>query len=85
MLRTFGALPTEVRAREMKDRDFLWCALNLMLDDEETLSRLCPSCRSLAERGCCPSCGGEVLSTSTGVNGQFDMARFEEMRRGVVR
>ena len=41
MLRTFGALPTEARAREMTDRDFLWCALNLMLDDEEALDALC--------------------------------------------
>ena len=25
----------------MTDRDFLWCALNLMLDDEEALGRKC--------------------------------------------
>ncbi len=67
----------------MRDRDYLWCALNLMLDDEETLDRLCPSCRSMAERGCCPSCGCEVSSSVGGVNQQFDVARFERMKQGV--
>ena len=46
MLKTFGALPTEARVREMKRRDYLWCALNLLLDHEEELGRLCPSCRA---------------------------------------
>lgn len=32
VLRAFGALPTERRARRMRDRDYLWCALNLLLD-----------------------------------------------------
>ncbi len=67
----------------MRDRDYLWCGLNLMLDDEEALDRLCPSCRSLAERGCCPSCGGEVIAPVGGVNGSFDLARYERMRDGV--
>ncbi len=68
----------------MKDRDYLWCALNLMLDDEEQMDRLCPSCRSLAERGCCPSCGGEVRRSQGGVNVSFDLEKFEQMRRGVA-
>ena len=32
----------------MKARDYLWCALNLMLDREEVLEQLCPSCRQKA-------------------------------------
>lgn len=35
VLRAFGALPTERRARKMTDRDYLWCALNLLLDASE--------------------------------------------------
>lgn len=35
VLRAFGALPTERRARKMTDRDYLWCALNLLLDAPE--------------------------------------------------
>ncbi len=66
----------------MLERDYLWCALNMMLDDEERLDGLCPSCRSLAERGCCPSCGGQVSRKSAGVNVTFDLERFERMRRG---
>ncbi len=34
VLRAFGALPTEGRARRMTDADYLWCALNLLLDGE---------------------------------------------------
>ena len=33
----------------MTDRDYLWCALNLALDREEELARLCPACREWAE------------------------------------
>ena len=34
----------------MTDRDYLWCALNLALDQEEELARLCPECRARAEQ-----------------------------------
>ena len=33
----------------MTDREYLWCVLNLMLDDQEELDRLCPACRARAE------------------------------------
>lgn len=82
MLREFGALPTEVRAQEMTDRDYLWCALNLMLDDEERLEELCPSCRMEAQRGCCPACGAPTEGGGTGENGGFDSERFERLRQG---
>ena len=66
----------------MKARDYLWCALNLMLDREEELDRLCPACRDRAEEARCAACGaplGEVLS---GVNASFDGERFERLKRG---
>ncbi len=58
----------------MTHRDYLWCALNLVLDGEEELARLCPACRAEAEEGRCPVCGG--LVGDQGVNGGFDMERF---------
>lgn len=83
VLRTFGALPTEERARAMKARDYLWCALNLMLDEEETLDALCPTCRREAEEGRCPSCGAPVgRKDGGGDNPAFDWERFEELRQG---
>lgn len=78
VLRTFGALPTERRAREMKDRDYLWCALNLVLDREEELDRLCPQCRAEAEKTVCPVCGSP--EEDWGYNAGFDRERFEELR-----
>ena len=45
MLKAFHALPTEGRVREMKNRDYLWCLTNMLLDREEELERLCPGCR----------------------------------------
>ena len=48
MLKQFRALPTEGRARAMKDRDYLWCLANALLDGEEELVRMCPRCRCRA-------------------------------------
>lgn len=80
MLRLFGALPTEERARDMTDRDYLWCALNLLLDREEELSRLCPDCRERAEREPCPVCGES--RENWGNNPSFDLERFERLKGG---
>lgn len=82
VLRAFGALPTEARAREMTDRDYLWCALHLTLDDEEALDALCPACRGEALSGRCPVCGGETGGDGAGENAAFDEKRFERLRRG---
>ena len=62
----------------MTDRDYLWCALNLVLDREEELNRLCPTCKQSAEQEICPVCGEsrESWGYSTG----FDFERFERMK-----
>lgn len=80
VLRSFGVLPTEERARSMKDRDYLWCALHLALDREEELDSLCPQCRERAEREPCPVCGEE--RSGWGVNPAFDLSRFEKLKGG---
>lgn len=80
VLRSFGALPTEERVKAMKNRDYLYCALHLLLDDEEEEALLCPSCRAEAERGLCPVCGGERGMVQTGENEAFDMERFLKMK-----
>ncbi len=66
----------------MKDRDYLWCALNLLLDHEETLNRLCPACRAEAREERCPVCGGMAAEGMTGENPSFDLERFERLARG---
>ena len=78
----FGALPTEERAKQMKDRDYLWCALNLALDREEELARLCPACRERAEENRCPGCGAPVGERVRESTPHFDWERFERMKRG---
>ena len=82
MLRAFGALPTEERVREMKPRDYLWCALHMALDQEEELERLCPACRSEAAGGRCPICGGLAVESAVGENAAFDWERFQRLARG---
>jgi predicted amidophosphoribosyltransferase len=62
----------------MTDRDYLWCALNLLLDGQEELDRLCPACRAQAERETCPVCG--VPLDQCGQNDGFDWARFEALK-----
>lgn len=66
----------------MKDRDFLWCALNLMLDDQEELERLCPECRARALEERCPVCGVPLALTEGSINGSFDQGAFERRKRG---
>lgn len=67
----------------MKERDFLWCALNLILDEEEELAGLCPTCRSKAMEERCGVCGAPTASWEGAVNGGFDRTRFERMKRGI--
>ena len=81
MLRAFGALPGEQRVQEMTDRDYLWCVLNLMLDEEELLDRLCPQCRMELEQERCPICGDRLDHWAMGQNDGFDWERFESLRR----
>jgi hypothetical protein len=82
VLRAFGALPTEARTKAMTGRDYLWCALHLLLDEEELLDRLCPACRAQAEEERCPVCGGAPGERSAETNGTFDWERFRAMREG---
>lgn len=62
----------------MTDRDYLWCALNLTLDREEELERLCPKCREQAEGEVCPICGEP--HSDYGRNGSFDDSRFLRLK-----
>lgn len=80
VLRAFGALPTEQRVRDMTGRDYLWCALQLLLDEEEVEKALCPSCRAKRKRACCPVCGCETGEISEGTNASFDASRYERLR-----
>lgn len=64
----------------MTEGDYLWCALNLALDGEEELERLCPDCRRQAEQEACPVCGR--ARESFGWNPGFDPARFEALKEG---
>lgn len=67
----------------MTDRDFLWCLVNLSMDEEEELERLCPACRAEALEERCPVCGAPAGESEAMVNPAFDQARYERMRRGV--
>lgn len=68
----------------MKSRDYLWCALNLLLDEEETLAELCPGCRARAGETSCPACGAPCHSRQGGENEAFDLDRFLVMKGGAV-
>ena len=66
----------------MTGRDYLRCALNLLLDLEEELAALCPSCRAEAQEGRCPVCGGAAVPANTVENQSFDLERYERLKRG---
>ena len=82
MLRSFGVLPSSEEARKMTDRDYLLCALHLILDEEERLDMLCPACRVKAEEERCPACGEIAARSGAAINASFDAQRFERMKRG---
>ena len=81
VLTHFGVLPSEQRAKEMTDGDFLYCVAQMTLDEEESLDRLCPSCRAEAEKERCPVCGAESFAENAG----FDEKRFEELKNAELR
>ena len=81
VLRTFGVLPSEQRAKEMTDGDYLYCVAQMTLDEQEKLDRLCPSCRAEAEKERCPVCGAQSFEENAG----FDEKRFEELKNADVR
>ncbi len=72
----------EERVRRMKDRDYLWCLVNQLLDDEEELDRLCPACRAQAEEERCPRCGALHQDSAVQVNESFDMERYLSLKEG---
>ena len=82
MLRYAGALPSEKRAQEMTDADYLYCLVHEMLDREEAMERLCPECRTRAEEARCSICGAKLGEAASGGNASFDMARFIRMKEG---
>lgn len=80
VLRAFGVLPSEARAKEMTNGDYLYCVMNLALDEEQELRQMCPECRAEAEKNTCLCCGAPLGEE----NPNFDEARFEELKRGGV-
>lgn len=78
VLRAFGVLPGEKRAREMTEGEYLYCVMQLSLDEEERMEQLCPTCREQARERRCVVCGAPLGEE----NPNFDEARFEELRRG---
>ena len=82
VLKTFGALPTEQRVREMTEEDYLWCAVQLLLDEEEAEAALCPSCRAKLGEARCPVCGQETDSVVREENAGFDWARYARLKEG---
>lgn len=77
-----GRCPTEERAKAMREEDYLWCAVNLLLDEEEVARQLCPQCRGAAERARCPVCGRETGEMVREENPTFDWARFQALKEG---
>lgn len=77
VLRTFGVLPSEQRAKQMTDGDYLYCVLQLLLDEQQELSLLCPGCRERVREPRCPVCGALAAEQ----NDSFDMQRYEELKR----
>ena len=67
----------------MKNRDYLWCLANGLLDREEDLERLCSACRERALEERCPVCGQARENGEDHMdNPSFDRERFERLKGG---
>ena len=66
----------------MTDRDYLWCLLQMTLDEEEELERMCPTCRLEAQEERCPVCGMPTDSGEGMHNAAFDEERYLRLKRG---
>ena len=66
----------------MTQRDYLWCGVNLLLDQEEVTRCLCPACRAKLAEPVCPICGGATGWTESDENPVFDEERFAQLKRG---
>ena len=82
VLRQFHALPSEGRTRAMRERDYLWCLANGLLDREEQLERMCPACRERALEERCPVCGQPAAQGEGWNNPAFDPDRFAQLKEG---
>lgn len=51
---------------------------NMILDDEEEFNRMCDPCKIKSKEDKCPGCGGKK---TTEFNPNFDMDRFEKMKK----
>ena len=82
VLKQFGVLPGEKRARRMTRRELLYCVLQQQLDGEEALSELCPACRAAAMERRCTVCGAPLMDTEGTENTAFDWERYQIMKEG---
>lgn len=84
VLKEFGVLPGETRARRMTNGEFLYCTLQLWLDEEEKLERLCPACRARAAQARCTACGAPLQEQGgEGMeNTAFDLERYQALQEG---
>ena len=65
----------------MTDSQWLWLYANQILDNDEKLEHMCPSCRAEAENtNRCIRCGKPIGSRSNQfINPNFDNERFERL------
>ena len=82
MLKQFGVLPGETRAKRMTNREYLYCTVQQWLDEEEKLERLCPTCRARALEPRCTCCGAPLGSGEGMENTAFDIERYRRLKEG---
>lgn len=82
VLKQFGILPGEARAKHLYQRDILYCVLQQWLDEEEKLDALCPACRSRAMEKRCAACGAPLQEEEETENTAFDAERYRRMKEG---
>lgn len=71
----------------MSDGQWLWLFVNQLIDNEETLEKMCPECRDEATSNKkCIRCGKVLADNEEDVfiNPNFDASKFERLSHGGI-
>ncbi len=68
----------------MTEGQWLYLLVNMALDDEEELEKMCNSCKEKSKIKRCISCG-EAFHKEQDINPRFDNNKFEEMKKKSIK
>lgn len=67
----------------MTEGQWLWVMLNMQIDNDIQLEKMCGKCKDDMNKNKCTICNTN-LEESVNINPQFDEALFEQLKNGIT-